>query len=187
MQPETWYVEVDLSEVYHPNPILEWYIEDCIMTQLDMLEELILKLEHGHGAMLSQLNQARNTVFNDDTSIHFDQWSISANNTLNYYQFIESMYYDQIDNIFQVKWDQLEPELVMILEQIKNMDPVETTTVSNQECCAEYYNSKQDWFSKSSRMDAHTRGTKRERKVWKKNGYGGMTKAGRRREMKNYN
>ena len=146
---------------------------------------MILKFENGHESMLSLLNQARNTVFNDDTVIHFDRWSISVNNTLNYYRYNEVMYYDQIDNIPLVKWAQFEPKLVMILEEIKNMNPVETITVSNQDCCAEYNNSKQDWFSKSSRTDAHTRGTKRERKVWKKNGYGGMTKAGRRREMKN--
>lgn len=182
---EVWYVDIDLSVFSHPNPILGWYHVDCFMAKLDMLEEMILKFEHGHESMLSLLNQARNTVLNDETAIHFDQLSVSASNTLNYYRFIEDIYYAKIEDIPQVMWDQLEPVLVMILEQIKNMDSVETITVSNQECCAEYNNSKQDWFSKSSRTDAHTRSTKRERKVWKKNGYGGMTKAGRRREMKN--
>jgi hypothetical protein len=43
---------------------------------------------------------------------------------------------------------------------------------------------KSDWHSKSLRSDAHTRNTKRERKVKRKNGHHGMTKAGRRREMR---
>jgi hypothetical protein len=46
---------------------------------------------------------------------------------------------------------------------------------------------KTDWYSKSLRSDAHTRNTKRERKVKRKNGHHGMTKAGRRREMRSYN
>ena len=45
---------------------------------------------------------------------------------------------------------------------------------------------KTDWHSKRLRSDAHTRNTKRVRRVKRKNGHQGMTKAGRRREMRSY-